>query len=158
MTTYYLEKNRLIPIDKESPFLEVSQSNFNDFTHVIQQSIDLFNSELTWDEMFSMEISHNRILIGHRMFIGIENNKVYGYFWVKPIPHGYHIYNVFSSKNRTNRSLTARHLLSTVINTFHEAKKCTADIDDWNTKSINLFTNLGFKKIISNDKILFSYA
>ena len=40
MLTYYLEKGTLIPLNKESPFLEINRSNFNDFIHVIQQSID----------------------------------------------------------------------------------------------------------------------
>ena len=95
MLTYYLEKGTLIPADKESPFLEINQSNFNDFIHIIQQSIDLFNSELMWNDMFNMELSRDRISMGHRMFIGIESNKVYGYFWVEDIDDSYYFYNLF---------------------------------------------------------------
>jgi hypothetical protein len=143
MTTYYLEKGRLIPVDKESPFLEVNQSNLNNFTHVIQQSIDLFNSELTWDDMFNMEISHNRILIGHRMFIGVENNKVYGYFWVEVMDDSYYIYNLFTTKNIKNFGYTGRHLLYTVIKKVLFDKPCFGKIDEWNQKSINLVKKIG---------------
>jgi hypothetical protein len=144
MLTYYLEKGTLIPVDEESPFLEVNQSNLNDFTHIIQQSIDLFNSELTWDEMFNMEISHNRISMGHRMFIGIENNKVYGYFWVEVIDNSYYIYNLFTTKNLIRFGYTGRHLLSTVINKILFNKPCFGKIDKWNQKSINLVKKMGF--------------
>jgi hypothetical protein len=144
MLTYYLEKGTLIPVDEESPFLEVNQSNLNDFTHIIQQSIDLFNSELTWDEMFNMEISHNRISMGHRMFIGIENNKVYGYFWVEIIDNSYYIYNLFTTKNLIRFGYTGRHLLSIVINKILFDKPCFAKIDKWNQKSINLAKKIGF--------------
>jgi hypothetical protein len=149
MLTYYLEKGKLIPVDEESPFLEVNQSNLNDFTHVIQQSIDLFNSELTWDEMFNMEISHNRILMGHRMFIGLENNKVYGYFWVEIVDNSYYIYNLFTTKNVKNFGYTGRHLLCTVIKKALFDKPCFGKIDEWNQKSINLVKKMGFilKKI-----------
>lgn len=144
MLTYYLEKNTLIPIDKESSFLEVNQSNFNDLTHVVQQSIDLFNSELIWDEMFNMETSRNRTLTGRRMFIGVENNKVYGYFWVEVIDDFYYIYNLFTTKNIKNFGYAGRHLLCTVINKVLFDKPCFCKIDEWNQKSINLFKKIGF--------------
>jgi hypothetical protein len=149
MLTYYLEKGTLIPLNKEVPFLEINELNFKDSTLIIQQAIDLFNSELTWNDMFNVEISRDRISMGHRMFIGIENNKVYGYFWVDFIDDSYYFYNVFTTKNFTRFGYTGRHLLSTVIKGVLFDKPCFCKIDEWNKKSINLFKKMGFilKKI-----------
>ena len=144
MLTYYLEKGRLIPAGKESPFLEINQSNFNDFIHIIQQSIDLFNSELMWNDMFNMELSRDRISMGHRMFIGIESNKVYGYFWVEDIDDSYYFYNLFTTKNVNRFGYTGRHLLSTVIMRVLFDKPCFGKIDEWNQKSINLVKKIGY--------------
>jgi len=143
MLTYYLEKGRLIPVNKKSPFLEINQSNFNDFTYVIQQAIDLFNSEITWDDMFNVEISRDRISKGHRMFIGVVNNKVYGYFWVEDIDDSYYFYNLFTTKNIKNFEYTGRHLLCTVIKKLLFDKPCFGKIDEWNQKSINLVKKIG---------------
>jgi len=143
MLTYYLEKGTLIPVDKESSFLEINQSNFNDFIHIIQQSIDLFNSELMWNDMFNMELSRDRISMGHRMFIGIESNKVYGYFWVEDIDDSYYFYNLFTTKNVNRFGYTGRHLLSTVIMRVLFDKPCFGKIDKWNQKSINLVKKIG---------------
>jgi hypothetical protein len=144
MLTYYLEKGTLTPIDKETPFLEVNQLNFKNSTPIIQQAIDLFNSEITWNDMFNIEKSHDRITIGHRMFIGVENNKVYGYFWVEVIDDSYYIYNLFITKNLIRFGYTGRHLLSTVINKILFDKPCFAKIDEWNQKSISLAKKTGF--------------
>lgn len=75
--------------------LLVYEAGFNN-TDLIQQCIDLFNSEIEWDGMFDLDEAQKRLFDGHRMFILIEE-EVLGHVWFEDD----YMYNFFVSQNRT---------------------------------------------------------
>jgi len=75
--------------------LSVYEAGFDD-TDLIQQSIDLFNSEIQWEGMFDLNIAQMRIYEGSRMFILIDK-EVLGFTWFE----NDYLYNFFVSQNRT---------------------------------------------------------
>ena len=62
---------------------------------IIQQYIDLFNSEITWTGMFDLDTALFRLKKGHRMF-GLFDDKILGYCWVDDD----YLYNFFVSQKR----------------------------------------------------------
>jgi hypothetical protein len=148
MLIYHLEKNDLLPFNEETSFLEITDKNFVNNKPVIKQMINLFNSEIVWKKMFDLDMAQNRILNGERMFIGVDNEIPYGYFWVKVIDNSYYIYNLFVSKSLIRGKQSGRHLLYTIIKNKLFDMTCFGEIDSWNMKSINLVKKLGFKNKI----------
>lgn len=119
----------------------------NEDANVIQQCIDMFNSEIQWDDMFDLNRAINRIKNGNKMFVGYYQNEIFGYCWLETISlNTYSIYNVFSKKEPIIRNYGATDLLFTVIKNYTHGN-IIASVDEWNTKSINVFNKLGFKQI-----------
>ena len=121
----------------------------------IQKCIDLFNSEIKWDEMFDIQKALDRIERGEKMFVGYKNEDIFCYCWIKENhKDDYYIYNVFSKKPKSLRKIGVIDLLYLVIKNYTTGK-IRAEIDDWNTQSQRVFERLGFNLIhnplITND-------
>lgn len=115
--------------------------------NIIQQCIDMFNSEIEWDDMFDLNRALERIKNGNKMLVGYYKDELFGYCWLEKIPlNTYCIFNVFSKKEPMIRNYGATDLLYFVIKN-HTQGNIIASVDDWNKKSINMFNKLGFNEI-----------
>jgi RimJ/RimL family protein N-acetyltransferase len=145
MLDYILHKNSLAFTSDIIPLLIINLDTFDSNIPIINQCIELFNSQLEWDGMFDISEARRRVVGGDTMYVGIDD-EVYSYLWVNDNPNHYFIYNVFSNNIRNNPNYTGKDLLYSVIKSHLLDKDCKCKIDEWNIKSINLFKKLGFNQ------------
>jgi RimJ/RimL family protein N-acetyltransferase len=143
MLDYILHKNSLAFTSDIIPLLVINLDTFDSNIPIINQCIELFNSQLEWDGMFDISEAKRRVVGGDTMYVGIDD-KVYSYLWVNVNPTYYFIYNVFSNNIRNNPNYTGKDLLYSVIKSYLLDKDCRCEIDEWNIKSINLAKKMGF--------------
>lgn len=116
----------------------------NTTERIIENCIEFFNNEIKWDGMFDLKEAKRRINNGDKIFTGYQNGMVFGYCWLTKIDKDYYkIYNVFSRKTEQPRTYGATDMLYYVIKN-HTKGVIIAEVDEWNTKSINVFSKLGF--------------
>ena len=75
--------------------LIVIEPTFDD-TELIQQCIDLFNSEIQWEGMFDLDTALMRLYEGNRMFV-LKDHQTLGHVWFE----NDYLYNFFVSQKRT---------------------------------------------------------
>ena len=121
----------------------------------IQKCIDLFNSEIQWNNMFDVQKALDRIERGEKMFVGYKNEDIFCYCWIRQDnEQEYYLYNVFSKKPKSLRKIGVIDMLYLVIK-YHTIGKISVEIDEWNTQSQRVAKRLGFNLIhnslITND-------
>jgi hypothetical protein len=143
MITFTTKQKDLIDREISSEINIIQTEDVN----IIQQCIDIFNSEIKWNDMFDLNRAIDRIKNGNKMFVGFYKNELFGYCWLESISlNTYSIFNVFSKKEPVIRNYGATDLLYYVIKN-HTHGNIIASVDEWNTKSINVFNKLGFSEI-----------
>jgi hypothetical protein len=81
------------------------------------------------------------------MFVSYYKGEIVGYCWLKCIDSTtYYIYNVFIKTTNYSRMYGATDMLFYVIQNYTNTNILT-NIDDWNIRSINVFTKLGFEQL-----------
>ena len=114
---------------------------------IIQKCINLFNSEIQWNDMFDSNEALDRIKRGEKMFVGYKNEDVFSYCWIRQDnEQSYYLYNVFSKKPKSLRKIGAIDLLYLVIK-HYTIGKIIVEIDEWNTQSQKIAEKIGFKPI-----------
>ena len=121
----------------------------------IQKCIDLFNSEIQWNDMFNVEQALDRIERGEKMFVGYKNEDIFCYCWIRQdSEQEYYLYNLFSKKPKSLRKIGVVDMLYLVIK-YHTIGKITAEVDEWNIQSQRVAKTLGSNLIhnplITND-------
>lgn len=113
---------------------------------IIENCIEFFNSEIKWDGMFDLNEAKSRINKGDKFFVGYQNGIIFGYCWLTKLDINHHkIYNVFSRSTKQPRTYGATDMLYYVIKNYTKGD-VIAEVDEWNTKSINVFMKLGFNQ------------
>ena len=114
---------------------------------LIQKCINLFNSEIQWDDMFDINEAFDRIKRGEKMFVGYKNEDIFCYCWIRQDDEqSYYIYNVFSKKPKSLRKMGVIDLLYSAIK-YHTNGIITGEVDEWNIQSQKITEKLGFKRI-----------
>jgi hypothetical protein len=127
--------------------IKIDNTNFEHYKHYIIESINNFNSEIKWDNMFTLDESKSRIFNNMRMYVGLIDSQVFGHTWFKDYKDGVYLFNLFVKNNTSHKTYTGTEFISDVINRFETQYPIYADVDNWNVKSISLFKKLGFKVI-----------
>lgn len=140
MINFVLYKNTLIERNLSPNFTVLNIFH----PETIQECIDDFNAEISWKDMFTIDLALQRIQRGEQMFAGYYGGQRFGYCWLVQYDNNSYIYNVFSKKLPYSRPYGATDLLYWVIKN-HGREIITANVDKWNTKSIRVFEKLGFK-------------
>lgn len=110
----------------------------------IQESIDNFNKEISWDKMFDLNVALDRIKNGDKFFVAKYNEDLVGHCWLKErTDNEYYIYNVFTKRLPEIREYGATDMLYLVIKN-NTTGMIYSEVDEWNEKSINMFKKLGF--------------
>lgn len=146
MIYFSLSKNDFISLGIEYNIVKVNQSNFESNRQYVSDSIDNFNSEIKWDEMFTLDEAKNRVFNNMRMYIGLVDSKVFGHAWFKNYEDGSYLFNLFVKNKVKTENYTGTEFVSDIINRFENEYPIYADVDEWNEKSIKLLSRLGFKK------------
>jgi len=147
MISFSLSEKNFRYIGTEYTIIKVDSINFESNKDYVLDSINNFNSEIEWDNMFTLEESKNRVFNNMRMYIGLIDSKVFGHAWFKDYKDGVYLFNLFVKNNTTTKNYTGTEFTSDIINRFETQYPIYADVDDWNVKSIRLFKKLGFRSI-----------
>jgi hypothetical protein len=145
MISFSLSKNNFIPLQREYTIIKIDSINFESNKNYVLDSIHNFNSEIKWDNMFTLDDANNRVFNNMRMYIGLIDSEVFGHVWFKDYKDGVYLFNLFVKNNTTNKTYTGTEFTSDVINRFETQYPIYANVDSWNEKSIRLFKGLGFK-------------
>jgi hypothetical protein len=147
MISFSLNKNNFIPLQREYTIIKVDKLNFERNKDYVLDSIHNFNSEIKWDNMFTLDEANNRVFNNMRMYIGLIDSQVFGHVWFKDYNDGVYLFNLFVKNNTIDKTYTGTEFVSDIINRFETQYPIYADVDDWNVKSIRLFKKLGFRVI-----------
>ena len=146
MISYKLDSIDFTPLGTEYEVVKIDYSNFESNKQYILTSINNFNSEIEWNEMFTLEEASSRVLNNMRMYIGLIDSKVFGHIWFRDYRDGRYLFNLFVTNKTEVKNYTGTEFASDIINRFENEYPVYADVDKWNEKSIKLFNRLGFKR------------
>jgi len=146
MILFSLSENDFTPLGIEYTVVKIDLSNFESNKQYVTDSINNFNLEIEWNEMFTLEEASSRVSNNMRMYIGIIDLKVFGHVWFKDYKDGSYLFNLFVKNKAKTENYTGTKFTSDIINRFENEYPIYADVDEWNEKSIKLFNRLGFKR------------
>ena len=107
----------------------------------VQASIDSFNSNHDWEDMWTIEDAKERLNNGHQLFLGVDKDD-------NPLAHVWfdedYLYNVYINPEREYGYGEA--FIKSCLNSIkHDTVKLYCD--DWNIKAQKFFEKIGFKKL-----------
>jgi len=146
MIPFKLDSIDFNALKTEYKVVKVDCNNFESNKQYILTSINNFNLEIEWDEMFTLEEASNRVFNNMRMYIGLIDSKVFGHAWFKDYKDGSYLFNLFVKNRAKTENYTGTKFTSDILNRFERKYPIYADVDEWNEKSIKLFNRLGFKR------------
>lgn len=122
-------------------FLKINKTNFKEHQPLIQHSIDLFNSEITWEEMWDVEDANIRTHQNQILYLLLENDIPLGHVWYE----SYYLYNAFvSAKRQDGDSIWFMQETMWDMAQSNNLNKIQLYVDSWNTKAIKFWEKLGF--------------
>jgi hypothetical protein len=146
MISFSLNENDFTSLGVEYDIVKIDRSNFESNKQYVIDSINNFNSEIEWNEMFTLEEANNRVFNNMRMYLGLIDSKVFGHVWFKNYKDGSYLFNLFVKNKAKTENYTGTKFTSDIINRFENEYPIYANVDEWNEKSIKLFDRLGFKR------------
>ena len=123
--------------------------NFSDFTDKIQLSIDKFNSQIEWDNMWDLNEAYERLSRNNTLYLLLKNDLPIGHVWYI----GEYLYNAFVSNERVKgesqwfiqQTMLDRHTLGYDTITLHT--------ETWNELANSFWKKLGYT-IINKTKLV----
>ncbi len=143
---WFLFNNHLL-IDDHSYYdnlsiLQINLDNVNQHTNLISLSINTFNSEIKWDNMWSLDDSLLRFNNNHHLYLLLLNENPIGHVWYNK---GF-LYNAFVSNKRPTGS-SSWFIKQTMIDRFkYGYNTIMLYTETWNVKAIHFWNKLGFIK------------
>lgn len=120
----------------------IQPHTFCSLENTIQTSINGFNGNVYWTEMWDLDIARERLERGHDLFIGVDQDGPLAHVWFEKN----YLYNLFVNPRRPDGY--GEKFIKGCLNyiNFPTITLCT---DDWNIKAQKLFEKVGFIKDIS---------
>jgi len=146
MISFSLSKNDFTLLGIEYNIVKIDRNNFESNKQYVTDSINNFNLEIEWNEMFTLEEASSRVFNNMRMYVGLVDSKIFGHVWFRDYKDGSYLFNLFVKNKAKTENYTGTEFTSDIINRFENKYPVYADVDEWNKKSIKLFNRLGFKK------------
>jgi hypothetical protein len=78
--------------------LKIQLHNFSDNTDKIQYSIDKFNTQIEWNNMWDLNESYERLSRNNTLYLLLKNDLPIGHVWYI----GEYLYNAFVSNERVD--------------------------------------------------------
>ena len=111
------------------------------YSLTVVKSIKLFNSNIEWDGMWTLDTAYEKIKSGAVLFLMMEDERnPIGHVWFKD---GY-LHHLFVAPYREIG--TAARFVNGCFN-FIQESKVTLYCDDWNIRAQKFFEKIGFKKV-----------
>ena len=144
----YFKHNLDVKIDSNQregiSFLKITQDNFSETKELIQKSIDTFNSEIEWNEMWDIETANDRLSNGEILYLLLDSNTPIGHVWYDL----YYLYNAFVSKKREDGDSIwfIQETMWDMKNNFN-LTSIKLYTDDWNVRAQKFWKKLGYEKL-----------
>jgi len=144
----YFKHNLDVKIDSNQregiSFLKITQDNFSETKELIQKSIDTFNSEIEWNEMWDIETANDRLSNGEILYLLLNSNTPIGHVWYDL----YYLYNAFVSKKREDGDSIwfIQETMWDMKENF-DLKYIKLYVDDWNERAIKFWKKLGYREL-----------
>ena len=127
--------------------VKIDSNNFDTYKDTIQLSIDKFNSQINWDDMWDLKESKKRISQNQSLYLLLKNELPIGHVWYI----GEYLYNAFVSIER-KKGESQWFIGETIKDRFNQGyKTITLYTEEWNKNAIGLWEKLGFKIINKNE-------
>ena len=95
--------------------IKIDNKNVFRYTDLIKKTIDNFNNEIFWPDMFTLEQSLYRFELGMKIYIGHINNEPFGHVWF----NNTYLFNLFVRNKIENKTYTGSEFLSDIIFRFY---------------------------------------
>lgn len=138
---WYIYDN-LISSPLTRDILHIQAHNFDQFKPYIEETIEVFNDNIDWTEMWDMEVANNRVEDGQDLFIGYDRQGALGHLWLEKN----YLYNCFVNPRRPD-GYGVKFVTKCMQSTNH--RKIKLYCDEWNVKAQKFFEKVGFTKIKS---------
>jgi len=144
---YYIhsfEHKRLFIQRQEISILKITKESFNQYSDLIQKSIDTFHSEIKWEDMWDLYDSEIRLNQNQILYLLLENQTPMGHVWYD----SYYLYNAFVSKDRCDGDSPwfIQETMWDMKKTFN-LKFIKLYVDSWNARAIKFWEKLGYEKL-----------
>ena len=120
--------------------LWIQPHTFCSLENTVQASIDAFNEEVYWTEMWTMDVANERLERGHDLFIGVDTEGPLAHVWFE----NNYLYNLFVNPRRPDGY--AEQFIKSCLN-YIPYDTISLYTDEWNIRAQKLFEKVGFKKI-----------
>ena len=110
----------------------------------LKSSIDEFQVELEWNNMWSIEDAKQRLKDGWKLLVIEKDNKYIGWSWIDISIKKW--FNLYVHKDYRNMGY-GKELIYSILNLANDKGLdiLYADVDDWNKNSQKLFRKCGWK-------------
>ena len=123
--------------------------NFSDFTDKIQLSIDKFNSQIEWDNMWDLNEAYERLSRNNTLYLLLKNDLPIGHVWYI----GEYLYNAFVSNERVNGE-SQWFIQQTMLDRNTSGyNTITLYTETWNERANSFWKKLGYT-IINKTKLV----
>jgi len=133
------------PVDFNHNVIKITKINLESRIKLIESSIECFNDEIQWDGMYNIEEAIKRIENSDILYIGMNDLGVIGHTWFNSHLDGRKVFNLFVRNKIHKKDYSGKEFLSCVISRFENNKTIYCEVDEWNTKSLQLLQRLGFR-------------
>ncbi len=139
-----------IEIDNDNlSIVKIDLYNFDIYKHLIQLSIDTFNSEIQWDGMWDIDEAHDRVSTNQKLYLLLKNELPIGHVWFI----GEFLYNAFVSNKRIDGE-SQWFICKAINDRFIDGYNTTTlYTEEWNIRAIKFWEKLGFS-IINKNKLI----
>ena len=117
----------------------LSSDTLCSYENTVQASIDSFNSNVDWDDMWNLEEAKERCNKGHILFIGVDKDGPLAHVWFDKD----YLYNMYVNPRRPDGygvkfvQFCIQFIPYEYINLY---------CDDWNIRAQKFFEKVGFLK------------
>ena len=112
----------------------------------LQSAIDIFNSEIEWDGMWTLDIAKHRLENNWKLIVLNIDSKICGWYWLDV--DNKITCNLFVSKSHSNYGWGTKLIKDTLdLSQRLNMDKVRCEIDSWNTKSIKIHERCGYKRV-----------
>ena len=120
--------------------LYVHPDNIRSLEHTIQSSIDNFNRNVDWDDMWTLGDAYDRLEEDHQLFLGVTEDGPMAHVWFDKD----YLYNAYVDPRREEGYGVG--FIQACLN-FIEYDHITLYCDDWNSRAQKFFEKTGFTNV-----------
>tara|TARA_B110000285_G_scaffold79072_1_gene91138 strand:- start:184 stop:636 length:453 start_codon:yes stop_codon:yes gene_type:complete len=122
-------------------FIRVTTDSFTQHKYLIEQSIKLLNSEMSWDDMWDIDAAEARLERGETLYLLCENENPLGHVWYDL----YYLYNAYvSTKRQDGDSVWFIQETMWDMKSEYDLTYIKLYVDDWNDRAKKFWKKLGY--------------